>query len=217
MSTPIGVSHEHAIVHEAESAAATESITGAIAVVLAILGLIGVLPGVFAAVSTIAVGVALAVAGSALAAHYARTLGGNELVYERHEGERGMRMEALASVGGVVLGILALIGVSPITLLAIAAIVLGGALLMVGGSAARVESLSRSQVAAGTRHVPLEHAPYVATGSDLLVGVGAIVLGILGLSGHAPQTLTLIAMLGIGAAVLLNGSTIAARLFGLVS
>jgi len=43
------------------------------------------------------------------------------------------------------------------------------------------------------------------------------VLGILGLSGHAPQTLTLIAMLGMGAAVLLNGSTIAARLFGLVS
>jgi len=217
MSTPIGVSHEHAIVHEAESAAATESITGAIAVVLAILGLIGVLPGVFAAVSTIAVGVALAVAGSALAAHYTRTLGGNELVYERHEGERGMRMEALASVGGVVLGILALIGVSPITLLPIAAIVLGGALLMVGGSAARVESLTRSQVATGARPIPLEHAPYVATGSDLLVGVGAIVLGILGLSGHAPQTLTLIAMLGIGAAVLLNGSTIAARLFGLVS
>ena len=58
MSTPIGVSHEHAIVHEAESAAATESITGAIAVVLAILGLIGVLSGVFASVSTIAVGVA---------------------------------------------------------------------------------------------------------------------------------------------------------------
>ena len=125
-------------------------------------------------------------------------------------------MEALASVGGVVLGILALIGVSPMTLLPIAAIVLGGALLMVGGSAARVESLTRSQVATGTRHIALEHAPYVATGSDLLVGVGAIVLGILGLGGHAPLTLAIISMLGIGAAVLLNGSTIAARLFGLV-
>jgi hypothetical protein len=217
MSTPIGVSHEHAIVHEAESAAATESITGAIAVVLAILGLIGVLSGVFASVSTIAVGVALAVAGSALAAHYARTLSGNHLVYERHEGERGMRMEALASVGGVVLGILALIGVSPTTLQPVAAIVLGGALLMVGGSAARVEALTRSQVATSSGHSALEHAPYVATGSDLLVGVGAVVLGILGLSGHDPQTLTLIAMLAMGTAVLLNGSTIAARLFGLVS
>lgn len=217
MSTPIGVSHERAIVHEAESAAATESITGAIAVVLAILGLIGVLSGVFAAVSTIAVGVALAVAGSALAAHYTRTLSGNELVFERHEGERGMRMEALASVGGVVLGILALIGVSPMTLLPVAAIVLGGALLMVGGSAARVESITRSQVASGAPHIALQHAPYVATGSDLLVGVGAVVLGILGLSGHAPLTLAIISMLGIGAAVLLNGSTIAARLFGLVS
>ncbi|HEX5181191.1 MAG TPA: hypothetical protein VFW04_17805 [Gemmatimonadaceae bacterium] len=216
MSTPIGVSHEHAVVHEAESAAATESITGAIAVVLAILGLIGVLSGVFAAVSTIAVGVALAVAGSALATHYGKTLRTNDLVYERHEGERGMRMEALAAVAGVVLGILALIGVSALTLLPVAAIVLGGALLMVGGSAARVESLMRSEVVSGSRGM-LEHAPYVATGSDLLVGVGAVVLGILGLSGHNPQTLTLIAMLGIGAAVLLNGSTIAARLFGLVS
>lgn len=216
MSTPIGVSHEHAVVHEAESAAATESITGAIAVVLAILGLIGVLSGVFAAVSTIAVGVALAVAGSALATHYGKTLRTNDLVYERHEGERGMRMEALAAVAGVVLGILALIGVSALTLLPVAAIVLGGALLMVGGSASRVESLMRSEIVSGSRGM-LEHAPYVATGSDLLVGGGAVVLGILGLSGHNPQTLTLIAMLGIGAAVLLNGSTIATRLFGLVS
>ena len=128
-----------------------------------------------------------------------------------------MRMEALASVGGVVLGILALIGVSPTTLQPVAAIVLGGALLMVGGSAARVESLTRSQVATSSGHSALEHAPYVATGSDLLVGVGAVVLGILGLSGHDPQTLTLIAMLAMGTAVLLNGSTIAARLFGLVS
>ena len=127
-----------------------------------------------------------------------------------------MRMEALAAVGGVVLGILALIGVSPLTLMPVSAIVLGGALLMVGGAAARVDALTRSEIAAGSRSL-VERTPYVATGSDLLVGVGAVVLGILGLSGHDPLTLTLIAMLSMGAAVLLNGSTIAARLFGMVS
>lgn len=218
MSTQIGVTGaEHAMVHEAESASATESITGAVAVVLAILGLIGVLPALFASVATIAVGVALVVAGSAVAAHYANALAGDDLVYVRHQGERGMRMEALAALGGIVLGILALIGVSTITLLSVAAIVLGGALLMVSSAASRVEALVRARLARGTATETREHTPYAASGSDLLVGVGAVVLGILGLGGHDPLTLALIAMLAVGAAVLLNGSTLAARFFGMFS
>jgi hypothetical protein len=40
------------------------------------------------------------------------------------------------------------------------------------------------------------------------------VLGILALTGHAPLTLTLIAFLSVGVAMLVSGSLLTARLFG---
>lgn len=39
-------------------------------------------------------------------------------------------------------------------------------------------------------------------------------LGILALTGHAPVTLTVVAMLSVGAAILVSGSVLASRLFG---
>jgi hypothetical protein len=41
-----------------------------------------------------------------------------------------------------------------------------------------------------------------------------VVLGILALTGHAPLTLTLVAMLSVGAAILVGGTVLASRLFG---
>jgi hypothetical protein len=56
-------------------------------------------------------------------------------------------------------------------------------------------------------------ALYAASGSEALIGAGAIVLGILSLSGIAPLALILVALLAVGASILLAGSSVAGRMF----
>jgi hypothetical protein len=92
--------------------------------------------------------------------------------------------------------------------------VLGAALLMASGALSRLESMTRwADVSAAERES--HDTVYVASGADVIIGAGAVVLGILALTGHDPMTLSLIAMLSIGAAVLLSGSSLAARVFSL--
>ncbi len=47
--------------------------------------------------------------------------------------------------------------------------------------------------------------------AQVLVGIGAIILGILALIGFATQVLNLIAMLALGCSTLLSGSAVASR------
>jgi uncharacterized membrane protein HdeD (DUF308 family) len=51
-----------------------------------------------------------------------------------------------------------------------------------------------------------------ATGTDVLVGLATIVLGILALT---PETLILVAMLALGAAVLLTGGAVIGRMLSI--
>jgi hypothetical protein len=46
----------------------------------------------------------------------------------------------------------------------------------------------------------------------MLIGTGALVLGIIALGGGRPITLSLAAMLGLGVSDLLNGTAMAARI-----
>jgi hypothetical protein len=216
MSTQIGLTHrgEGTAVREVEGGSTTEALGGAAAIVLAILGLVGILPNVLGSIAIIAVGAALLIAGGAIAASFTRAVEANAAPgMTRHSVVRGMGGEAMTGVAGIVLGILALIGVATPVLMSISAIVLGAGLLMASGAMARLESLTRveSTAAGSVTHDTV----YAATGTEVLVGVGAIVLGILGLAHHDPVTLSLVAMLAIGASVLLSGSALAARFFGL--
>jgi len=214
MSTQIGITHrgEGTGVREMEGGSTTEALGGAAAIVLAILGLIGILPNVLGSIAIIAVGAALLIAGGAIAASFTRAVEANAAPgMTRHSVVRGMGGEAMMGVAGIVLGILALIGVATPVLMSISAIVLGAGLLMAGGAMARLESITRSETGSAAVHDTV----YAATGTEVLVGVGAIVLGILGLAHHDPVTLSLVAMLAIGASVLLSGSALAARFFGM--
>jgi hypothetical protein len=215
MSTQIGITHrDHTATaaREIEGGSTTEAIGGAAAIVLAILGLLGVLPTVLASIASIAIGVGLIVAGGAIAARYERVLAGPDTATVHREIAGGMGMEAFAGVAALVLGILALLGLSPMTLLAISAIAAGAGLLMASGSMARLESLVRWETVHDTES-RMRDTIYAASGSEVLIGVGAIVLGILALTGHDPLTLVLVALLSIGASLLVSGSTIAGRFF----
>jgi hypothetical protein len=179
-----------------------------------------------AAIGTIVVGAAL-VEGSALGIRSRR-------VSSALAGQPSA--EVLAGAAGVVLGVLALLGLSELVLLPVAVIVFGASLLIAGFSAPLAASVAvrrRESAVSDTelelpgmrpddsiaraldpaeataRATPLDQlieAP--PTGAQLLVGLAAVVLGILALLGHSPMILTLVALLCVGCMELLSGAVL---------
>lgn len=198
---------------EAKAAAGgslVESVCAIGAVVLPILGLIGLLPLSFSAIASICLGVAMAVSGGALASQLSRLLATSS---PNEEGavRAGMSLEVLAGLGGVALGILALVGVTPMTLLGVSAIALGVGLLSASASQNRFNHvLTHLRSDPGSRHV--YEAVNAASGADVLFGLSGVVLGILALIGLDQQVLILIAMLAMGVGTLFTGGALGTRL-----
>jgi hypothetical protein len=184
-----------------------EAVGGAAALVLAILGLATVMPQTLAAVATIAIGVALFTEGAAIAARYARLVARSETSRAgAAELGGGTSAEFVAGGAGIVLGLLALLGVAPASLTAVAAIVYGGALLLGSGATRRLGAFAGGQHELETTREVVQ----AASGAQVLVGLGSAVLGIVALVGIAPETLALVALLSVGAAIVLNGTAITA-------
>jgi hypothetical protein len=194
-----------------------EAVAGAGAVVLAIIGLAGILPTWMLTIATISAGAGLLLEGAAIAAR-------NNKLIERlsepgaAEFEAGMTAEFLGGAGAVALGILGLVGVLPYVLTSIAAIVLGGSLLVGAGATERINSVvSRYERQRGAHEHALREAVRTAAGAQVFVGMGVVVLGILGLVNFVPLTLSLVAMLSVGGALLLSGSTLCSRMVHMFS
>jgi hypothetical protein len=195
----------------------TEALCGAAVVVLAILGLAGTLPGYMASVGTIAFGVALLAQGGAIAARYSRLL--RETSPQgwdaRAELGGGMGAEFLAGGAGVVLGILGLLGIGTAVLIPIAVIVFGGALLLGSGASVDLGTLTTSDAYGRFAHISRQ-ATAAASGAQVLIGIAAIILGILALVGIEPVPVTLVALLVLGASVLFSGTAISSRMASLL-
>lgn len=214
-------------VHQSEKVIAgtslLEVIAGAGAVVLPILALVGVYPLFLAAIAFIAIGAGLMSQGGGLSAQSRSVV----------PGARAGNPEAVAAVGGmsaeilggaavVALGILALVRVAPVTMLACAAIVGGGAMVLAAGTTSRLASYryGAARELDQTQRDILRESVNAAASSDVLAGLGGIVLGILVLAnvGSAPVlvTLSVVAALALGSALFLNGTTIGARMTALL-
>jgi len=215
------IEQERRAIEEVGGGSIVESIGGIGAVVLSILGLIGFIPVTMASLATIAAGGALLIGGGTLASQYTRIFSGARPRLSHSIIGGGMAMESLAGLAGIVLGIMSLLGIHSEVMLAAAVIVLGCALLLASGAVAKLTTLPIREpfgTAEQARHAENEHyivrdALYAASGSEALIGAGAIVLGILSLSGIAPMALVLVALLAIGASILVAGSSVAGRMF----
>jgi hypothetical protein len=191
----------------------TEAICGAATMVLAILGLAGILPWYMASIATIAFGVALLAQGSAIAARYSHLLR-EATPYEwdtRTEVGGGMGAEILAGGAGVVLGVLGLLGIGASTLIPIAVIVFGGALLLGSGAATDLGGFAAQGASSSFAHAARQ-ATIAASGAQVLLGVAAIVLGIIALVSLDWLLVTLVALLVVGASVLFSGASVSTRM-----
>lgn len=183
------------------------------AVVLSIIGLAGVYPRWLLSAATIAVGIAFLIEGAAIASRLSDLLhestGGRVQMSELGGGVTG---ETLAGIVGIVLGILGALNVYPAVLLPIAAIIFGAGLIIGAGANIRINELVvvHREDHPMARNV-IRQAVLATTGLQVLVGVAAIALGIIGLAGDYPITLSLVAMLAVGAAFLLSDTAVAGR------
>lgn len=185
-----------------------ETIAALVTIVLTILGLAHVAPEFLVAIATIVFGAALILRGSATVAEYARITAqpsGATI------GDGGLSAVFLAGAAGIVLGILALLGINTAQLTAIAVIAFGAALILSSSLALRVHLLRASLARPDDR---TQRVANEALASELLsssagifglAGLSAIVLGILALAGFSPVVLILIALLALGSVSAVNG------------
>jgi len=193
-----------------------DALGGIATIVLAIVGLSGVKPDILVSIATIVFGAALLIQGGAMLTEYAQI----EVLPESDLASSGGSLSALFLVGiaGIVLGVLALLGVHAAVLTSVAAIAFGAALI-ISSSAVWQLLTSRSIAARFQARAPMLRvvASEVAAGSvgvQAMSGLAVIVLGILAVSGIFTESLTLIALLAAGAAIVFTGSTLSGTMIG---
>lgn len=198
-----------------------EAVGGIAVIVLAIIGLASTTAGTLTAVALIILGVSLVAESGAVATEFTRLFnsGGGTSITSAEIGG----MPAGFAIGGavLVLGVLALIGVGTASLIPAAIIAAGGLLLISGPAMARMGEVSRQS---GGYPDAIQNLMRTAGASSasfkVLAGITAIVLGILSLtaSGGArgPDTLSLVALIVLGASLLFSGGALtgsASRMF----
>jgi hypothetical protein len=168
----------------------TEGAAGIVAIVLSVVALAGVSVPALTSIAAIVVGGGLMAQAFNSAAEQSRvattaTTGSAGEPPRRTELRSEMLVDVLCGLAGLVLGILALVGVAAPHLLAVALIVFGGGLLV--GGAAAVGS----------------PATLAASGMEVLIGLAAIVLGILAIVMGGVGILVPVGLLAVGAALVL--------------
>ena len=193
-----------------------DAVGGIATVVLAIIGLAGVKPEIMVSIATVVFGAALLIQGGAMLTETALIDGTPEADVPATGG--GISALFLVGFAGIVLGILALLGVYAPVLTSASAIAFGAALVI--SSAAVWQLLTTRSIEARfqTRNPMLRvMASEVAAGSaglQAMAGLAVIVLGILAVTGVFTAGLTLIAFLIAGAAIVLTGSTLSGTMIG---
>jgi hypothetical protein len=180
-----------------------DALGGIAAIVLAIIGLSGVKPEMLVSISTIVFGAALLIQGGAMLSEFAEIEATPESAVAASGG--GISALFLVGIAGIVLGVLALLGLHAAVLIAVAAIAFGVALL-VSSSGVWHLLTSRSVAMRFQTHSPMFRvvASEVAGGSaglQAMAGLAVIVLGLLAVCGIYTVPLTLIALLISGASI----------------
>lgn len=192
-----------------------DALGGIATIVLAVIGLSGVRSLDLLSIATIVFGAAMLIQGGAMLTEFAQV----EVVPDAGVTSTGGGLGALFGVGvaGIILGVLALLGVHAAILDSVAIIAFGGALAL---SASAVWKLLTSRSVATrfrTGTMLQVVASEVATGSSTLqamAGLAVIVLGILAVSGTMTGDLALIALVVAGAAIVMTGSTLSSTMLG---
>jgi hypothetical protein len=180
----------------------TEGAAGIAVIVLTVIALAGISAGALASIATIVIGVGLIVQAFNSAAESSKIANSGASVDLGGE----VMVDCLCGVTGIVLGVLAMVGINIVHLVPSALIVFGGALLLSGAMSMRPRNVP--MVAPGTEpRLVFYQGSGAAGGMEILIGIAAIVLGILSLILAGSWVLVLVGLLAVGAALLLVSAT----------
>jgi hypothetical protein len=185
----------------------TEGAAGIAVIVLAIIALAGVSAEALTSIAAIVIGVGLMVQAFNSAAEHSKTMTADAAAgVHRAEFGGDVMVDSMCGLTGIVLGILALVGMNAAHLLPPALIVFGGALLVSGAVSARPTTVAMS--GSGSEALAVTHRGSAAAGGmEILIGLAAIVLGILSLLMTGTWVLVLVGFIAVGAAMLLVSAT----------
>jgi hypothetical protein len=182
----------------------TEGAGGLAVIVIAVLGLAGFSAENLGSIATIVVGVGLMVqAFNAAAEHWKATDAAARARGAEVGGE--VMVDCMCGLAGIILGILALVGINPAHLVSSALIVFGGALLVNGAIAVRARVPPAGS--AGDAQADAYDGSAAASGMESLIGLAVIVLGILSLLTSHTWVLLLVGLIAVGAALLLASAS----------
>lgn len=191
-------------------------LAGIASIVLVILAFIGVLRFSFAAIATIVIGAGLLAQGLSLSRRSNQiraelAAAGNAKAAEGIGS--GAMIEIVAGIIGIVLGIIALFGGAPLTLMSLSLIAFGLALIMVGPMANRLDDLNAASARAEGTTLDGSHKTVKTTsGLDVLLGIAVAILGIIVLIGLANNlSVLLVGLLLTGIALAASGGVLAQR------
>lgn len=212
-------SRETAYHETAAYGALIDAIGGIATIVLAVIGLAGVHASLMTSIATIVFGVALLIQGGTMMSEFAQILLPNDTRVAAFDqfGGTSLSVVFMAGAAGIVLGILALLGIHAMVLTPVAVIVFGTALVLSSNAVWQLYMLRQAARGIGqSQHAGVEVIlSEIASGSagiQALAGLSAIVLGILAVSGEADLTLNLVALLALGATIVLTGGSLTATI-----
>jgi hypothetical protein len=193
-----------------------ETSGGIALIVLAILALAKIDPMLLNAIAVIVAGIALLVEDRNIRARQAGLMSYTAAYTpESAAVSGGVSAGTLAGITGIVLGILAILGIAAVVLTAVALIVFGAAVLFdfaAGAQAMVVRPMYREGVEQSVR--VMRTAAPAWNSSAMLIAVALITLGILALAGLVSSILVTVGLLGLGAYLFIQNAAIAGSLFG---
>ena len=182
----------------------TEGAAGIAVIVLAVIALAGTSSGALASIVTIIVGVGLMVQAFNSVAENSKVMATNAASVPDLGGE--VMVDGLSGFTGIILGILALAGINTPYLVSSALIVFGGALLLSGAIGLPLRA-SQNTVPGGQAQAVSYRGSAATGGMEILIGIAAIVLGILSLILVGSWALALVGFIAVGAALLTVSAT----------
>lgn len=191
----------------------SEVIGAAGGIALSIVALCGIVAPILAAVALIVLGVSIFIESAAIATN-ARLITA-EAADSRPEELGflgGLSLAAIGGVGVAVLGILALLGIVPNTLLAVGVIALGATGALASSEKELIGHFPTFQTSM-PRPMPVRFALRDApAGLELLGAVATVVLGILALVGINPAVMILTGLLVMSSAMFLSSAALTGRM-----
>jgi hypothetical protein len=197
-----------------------DAIGGIVTIVLVVVGLAGIAPSMMAAIATIVFGAALLIQGGTMLSEYAQVIfpAGAKAASIDQFGGNSLSAVFIVGAAGIVLGVLALLGINPGVLTPVATIAFGTALVLSSNAVWHLYMLRRvastrpeSQGQIGGGELLASEMASGSAGIQALAGLAAIVLGVLAVAGTTNDlTLNLIALLALGSTLVLTGSTLSA-------